>query len=165
MFTGITIAYGSQTGNAEWISSHIAHQASSRGFAASTMTLDEFVALDDKRLDDLLVFVTSTTGDGDPPDNSTKFWRWFRRAKKQDLEDFQGRKYALLGLGDTNYTNFCNSAKRLDRKLADLGCIPVCPKGLADDGTGLEIVIEPWIDNLFEILACQITNPGQSRCL
>jgi len=148
----ITIPFGSQTGNAEWIASHIAHQATTRGYSASTLTLDDFAALSDKRLDHLLVFVTSTTGDGDPPDNSTKFWRWFRRAKKTEVEEYAGRHYALLGLGDTNYSNFCNSAKRLDRKLVDLGSIPICPKGMADDGTGLEEVVEPWIDNLFEIL-------------
>jgi methionine synthase reductase len=57
-----------------------------------------------------------------------------------------------LGLGDTNYSNFNNTAIRLDRKLLDLGAKPIIPKGLADDATGLEEVVEPWIESLFDIL-------------
>jgi methionine synthase reductase len=84
-----------------------------------------------------LIVVASTTGDGDPPDNATKFMRWLRRAKKPELDAaFLGRPYAILGLGDTNYTNFCQTAKRLDRRFTELGAVPFVPKGLADDGTG-----------------------------
>ncbi|KAJ3220230.1 hypothetical protein HK099_004432 [Clydaea vesicula] len=150
-YSSISVIYGSQTGNAEWIASHIAHQATERGYSSTTSTLDEFIATN-LALTSLLIIVISTTGDGDPPDNATKFWRWFRRAKKTEVESFKGRKYALLGLGDTNYSNFCNSAKRVDRKLTDLGAEPILPKGLADDATGLEAVVEKWIDNLFQIL-------------
>ena len=31
--------------------------------------------------------------------------------------------YTVLGLGDTNYTNFCNFGKNLDEKLKSLGAI------------------------------------------
>ena len=40
------------------------------------------------------------------------------------------------GLGDTNYSNFCNTAKRLDRKFSDLGAESFLTKGFADDATG-----------------------------
>ena len=99
-----------------------------------------------------LVIVASTTGDGDPPDNATKFWRFLRKAKPEQLAGLKSKRYAILGLGDTNYSNFCNTAKRLDRKFQELGAISFMPKGLADDATGLEAVVDPWIAQLWNVL-------------
>ncbi|CAG8539786.1 3288_t:CDS:2 [Dentiscutata erythropus] len=56
-------------------------------------------------------------------------------------------------LGDTNYTNFNNTAKRLEKKLLDLSGTPFYDKGLADDALGLESVVDPWIANLWPALA------------
>ncbi|KAJ3188746.1 hypothetical protein HDU85_004460 [Gaertneriomyces sp. JEL0708] len=147
----IAVLYASQTGNAEWIAKHIHEEALARGYASTCHTLDDHA---DANLSEnkALVVVASTTGDGDPPDNATKFWRWLRRAKGKDAEVFTGKKYALLGLGDTNYSNFCNTAKRLDRKLTEMGAIPLMPKSFADDATGLEAVVDPWVDAFWQAL-------------
>lgn len=45
-------------------------------------------------------------------------------------------QFSTVGLGDTNYDNFCQTAKRLDTKLQELGASPFYPRGLADDATG-----------------------------
>lgn len=82
----------------------------------------------------VLILVTSNTGDGDPPDNSSKFWRFLRRLKQKDY--FSHSKIAVLGLGDTNYSNFNNSAIRLEKKAKDLGATVFYEKGLADDAEG-----------------------------
>ena len=37
------------------------------------------------------------------------------------LQDWPNIFYSILGLGDTNYTNFCNFGKNLDEKLHKLG--------------------------------------------
>ncbi|KAJ1553114.1 hypothetical protein HK405_008901, partial [Cladochytrium tenue] len=154
----LLVCYASQTGNAEWIARHLRDGAERRGArSARCLALDELAAEPAAAGVDadaaVLVFVASTTGDGDPPDNATKFWRWLRRAKKPELDTaFRGRKYAILGLGDTNYSNFCQHPKRLDRKLIDLGASAFMPKGLADDATGLEEVVDPWVEQLWEAL-------------
>lgn len=82
----------------------------------------------------VLIFVTSNTGDGDPPDHSLKFWRFLRRLKQPDY--FKNCKIAVLGLGDTNYTNFNNTAKRLEKKAKELGATVFHEKGLADEAEG-----------------------------
>nr|KAG5707138.1 hypothetical protein BaRGS_011849 [Batillaria attramentaria] len=56
------------------------------------------------------------------------------------------------GLGDTNYTNFCNNAKVVDRRLHELGGQRFYPSGFADEAVGLEVVVDPWIDGLFPAL-------------
>ncbi|PVD37330.1 hypothetical protein C0Q70_04329 [Pomacea canaliculata] len=57
-----------------------------------------------------------------------------------------------LSLGDTNYTNFCNNAKNIDRRLQELGAKRFYPSGFADDAVGLEVVVDPWIEGLFPAL-------------
>ncbi|CAN0356003.1 unnamed protein product, partial [Hapterophycus canaliculatus] len=49
--------------------------------------------------------VVSTTGNGDAPENSERFWRFIkRRAHPKDL--LEGLPFSVLGLGDTNYDKF-----------------------------------------------------------
>ncbi|KAF9996550.1 hypothetical protein BGZ79_009718 [Entomortierella chlamydospora] len=148
----LTVLFASQTGNAESISRNIYEQAQERGFKSSHFVLNDFAKVDwDK--ENCLVFIVSTTGDGDPPDNSTKFWRHLRKLKGVGLTK---AKYAILGLGDTNYDNFCQTAKRLDTRLQELGASPFYARGLADDATGLEETVDPWIKNLWPALAHQV---------
>lgn len=59
-------------------------------------------------------------GDGEPPDTARKFWRQLHK-KGQPSNVFGHLSYSILGLGDTNYTNFCNFGKTIDQKLQDLG--------------------------------------------
>ncbi|KAF9432517.1 hypothetical protein BGZ76_010682 [Entomortierella beljakovae] len=149
----LTVMFASQTGNAESISRNIHEQAQERGFKSSHFVLNDFAKIDwDK--EECLVFVASTTGDGDPPDNSTKFWRHLRKLKGVGLTK---AKFAVLGLGDTNYDNFCQTAKKLDTRLQELGATPFYARGLADDATGLEETVDPWIKNLWPALAHIVT--------
>ncbi|KAJ3137914.1 hypothetical protein HK101_003800 [Irineochytrium annulatum] len=150
--SSVLVLYASQTGNAESIATHIASEAGSRGYDSRCFKLDDHEKADLPRKGPI-VFIVSTTGDGDPPDNATKFWRWLRRGKKELVEEcFKGRDYTVLGLGDTNYTNFCQTAKRLDRKMVELGAKAFYPRGLADDGTGLEQVVDTWVEGLWDAL-------------
>lgn len=42
----------------------------------------------------------------------------------------------VLGLGDTNYTNFCNMGKLLNKRLQELSAHCIYETGYADDGVG-----------------------------
>ncbi|KAJ2368655.1 hypothetical protein H4S02_009106 [Coemansia sp. RSA 2611] len=161
----VAVLYASQTGTAESISHSIYEDAVKRGFNAQWHVLDDHEKFGFNQLR-TVVFVVSTTGDGDPPDNSTRFWRVLRRATKGKPDAYKHLRYAILGLGDTNYSNFCNTAQRLDRQLSEAGATAFYPKGLADDATGLDDVVEPWIENLWPALqrvaACGGDQAGQT---
>lgn len=42
----------------------------------------------------------------------------------------------MVGLGDTNYSNFCNMGNMLNKRLQELGALPIHETGYADDGVG-----------------------------
>ncbi|KAJ1913655.1 hypothetical protein IWQ60_009123 [Tieghemiomyces parasiticus] len=161
--TRVVFFFGSQTGNAESIALNLLDQAQQRGYEAECRELDQYEDRLPFTADAAYVFVVSTTGDGDPPDNATKFWRYLRRLAKKG-EDWSGTvHYALLGLGDSNYDNFCNAGRRLDEKLREVHATPFYPKGLADDATGLEETVEPWCRGLWPSLAQACTAKNTPR--
>ncbi|XP_066937907.1 methionine synthase reductase-like [Macrobrachium rosenbergii] len=144
------ILFASQTGNAKAIAENISEECEAKGLthSISCTSENEKFSLDST---DCVVFVGSTTGDGDPPDTARKFWRSINK-KDKSCSAFAHLSYTVLGLGDTNYTNFCNFGKSVDRRFQNLGAKRFYPCGWADDGTGLEVVVEPWIEGLFPAL-------------
>jgi methionine synthase reductase len=99
----------------------------------------------------IIVFITSTTGDGDPPDASLPFFRALRRHQSENKKC--SFRYCLLGLGDSNYSKFCRSTKDLDSILQSLGATRVCDTVLADDATGFVLVCSNF---QFQSLTCRV---------
>jgi equilibrative nucleoside transporter 1/2/3 len=64
-------------------------------------------------------------------------------------------RYAVLGLGDSSYAKFNYAAKKLHRRLLQLGGQPLLNIGLADDqhDLGADAVIDPWILDLWSKLS------------
>ncbi|XP_060755980.1 methionine synthase reductase [Neoarius graeffei] len=145
------ILYGSQKGQAQSIAEQLSDQAAEHGFEAEISCLSKADKYNLEKEHNPVVFVVSTTGDGEPPDTAVKF---VRRIKTKSLprDHFSHLHYALLALGDTNYTYFCNCGKTIDSRLQELGANHFYATGLADDGTGLEVVVDPWIDGLWDAL-------------
>ncbi|KAH3826136.1 hypothetical protein DPMN_128029 [Dreissena polymorpha] len=141
------LLYGSQTGQAKAIAEDIAEKAEAKGLHADIHCLSQTEKKFKIERESCVVLVISTTGDGEPPDTALKF---VRHLKKKTLKNdyLSTLNYTLLGLGDSNYTNFCNCGKTLNQRLLELSAKPFYPPGWADDAVGLEVVAEPWIENL-----------------
>jgi methionine synthase reductase len=87
--------------------------------------------------------VCSTTGNGDAPENADSFWRAIKkRTLAKDL--LTGLKFAVLGLGDSNYDKFCFMGKALDKRFCDLGASRLFEIFCADESTNLEEIVEAW---------------------
>ena len=98
----------------------------------------------------LVVCVVSTTGEGEVPDNMRLFWRFLLR-KDLPAGSLQATRHACFGLGDSTYPKFCFAAKRLHRRLEQLGSRTLTPLGLGDDqdGLGIDQALGPWLDSLW----------------
>ncbi|KAG0763704.1 hypothetical protein G6F57_007070 [Rhizopus arrhizus] len=143
------ILWGSQGGNAEWIAKNIHTEATKKGYNGQCLVMDDYeqVSLENQGV---IILICSNTGDGDFPDNSLKFWKFLRG--KKDYDYLKNTQFTVLGLGDSNYSNFNNTGKRLEKKFKSLGAAVFYEKGLADDAEGLENVVDPWIEKLWEVL-------------
>eukprot|EP00526_Cylindrotheca_closterium_P002740 CAMPEP_0113633590 /NCGR_PEP_ID=MMETSP0017_2-20120614/17482_1 /TAXON_ID=2856 /ORGANISM="Cylindrotheca closterium" /LENGTH=997 /DNA_ID=CAMNT_0000544237 /DNA_START=154 /DNA_END=3144 /DNA_ORIENTATION=- /assembly_acc=CAM_ASM_000147 len=91
-----------------------------------------------------LVVVASTTGNGDAPENCGRFVRFLKRKSNVDAQPLRNVGFAVLGLGDTNYDQFCQTGKSINKKLEELGGTRAMALACADEATGLEDVVEPW---------------------
>ena len=144
----VLIVYASQTGQAQAIAESLSDMAPSRGYTPRLCCIskaDKEFKLNELDVDEPLVLVCSTTGDGEVPESAVRAYNKLRRMDTAANRAFLGKlRYALLGLGDTNYTQFANGPKLFHKRLRELGAQCVHGPCYADDGTGLEIVVEPF---------------------
>lgn len=100
-----------------------------------------------------VVFVVSTTGQGDSPDSMKRFWRYLLK-KDLGARWLEGFRYAVFGLGDSGYQKYNFAAKKIDRRILQLGAEPIVEIGLGDDQhpSGYEGALDPWLLSLWKSL-------------
>lgn len=113
----ITLISASQTGNARRVA-----EALRDDLLAAKLNVKLVNAGDYKfkqiAAEKLLVVVTSTQGEGEPPEEAVALHKFLFSKKAPKLD---GTAFAIFGLGDTSYEFFCQSGKDFDNKLAELG--------------------------------------------
>lgn len=113
----ITLISASQTGNARRVA-----EALRDDLLAAKLNVKLVNAGDYKfkqiAAEKLLVVVTSTQGEGEPPEEAVALHKYLFSKKAPKLD---GTAFAVFGLGDTSYEFFCQSGKDFDNKLAELG--------------------------------------------
>ncbi|KAG5324523.1 NDOR1 oxidoreductase, partial [Acromyrmex heyeri] len=149
----IRVLYGSETGTAQDVAEQIWKSAKRKGLRSIVSSLNDY-DIQNLPFEQLIIFVVATTGQGDPPANMKQFWRHLLR-KTLPTTMLQNLKYGVLGLGDSSYTKFNFAAKKLNKRLMQLGGEELLPIGLADDqhNLGIDAVIDPWIKKLWEEIA------------
>ena len=125
----LEILFGSQTGTAEDISERFACMARSTGVECRVRPLNSITSIDS--LGTYVLFIVATTGDGEEPDNMRQFWRLIMR--KSLAAVLPHVHYGLIGLGDSTYPKFNFVAKKLSKRLEQLGAQSICEKVLADE--------------------------------
>lgn len=153
--TPLTILFGSQTGTAESLAKRAAKEAGRRSFAATVLDMaqTDFTKLKGEK--NVLVIV-STFGEGEPPDSAKALHGVLRdSAVAANPASLGGMKFSVCALGDTNYTQFCQSGKDFDAYLEKLGATRVAPR--VDCDVEYEEAFTKWLDGALALLP---TNAG-----
>jgi sulfite reductase (NADPH) flavoprotein alpha-component len=141
----VTILFGSQTGNSEGLARRIAKEA--RGFAASVCEMAKY-PIERLASERAVVIITSTYGDGEPPDNAKAFWEGLSGSAAPKLPEL---RFAVCALGDSNYPQFCAFGKALDAQLEKLGAARALPR--IDCDVDYEGPFKSWLEKLWPALS------------
>nr|BFF11695.1 bifunctional nitrate reductase/sulfite reductase flavoprotein subunit alpha [Microbacterium flavescens] len=120
----VTVLWGSQTGNAEEVASTCAATLTARGIPARTVSMVDMSLTDLASVRKLLV-VTSTFGDGGPPDNAADLWD---ELSSDTVPELPGLDYAVFAIGDSSYDDFCGHGRSIDARLGALGATALLPR-------------------------------------
>ncbi|KAK3944765.1 hypothetical protein QBC46DRAFT_251137 [Diplogelasinospora grovesii] len=141
----MVILYGSETGNGEEIATELGKMAERLHFQTVVDEMDSFKLTDLLRAS-MAVFVTSTTGQGDMPKNTLKFWKSLRRERLNHTNCLGAVKFTIFGLGDSSYPKFNWAARKLRARLLQLGASEAFKAGEADErhDNGIDSIYLPW---------------------
>jgi sulfite reductase (NADPH) flavoprotein alpha-component len=112
----ITIAYGTETGNAKKLATDFAARAKKKGIQAKLVGLEQY-RLNDLAKEEYFLTVISTQGDGEPPAAAKKFYDHIHRGEVK----LEKMKFGVLALGDTSYPLFCKAGEDVDQQLQKIG--------------------------------------------
>ena len=142
----VDIFYGTQTGTAENIAHELASDLKSIRISATSKCLSE-LSMETLTTLKKSVFVVSTYGEGEMPDNADVFWNELSSSTAPSLENTE---YTVLALGDTSYDDFCEAGKLLDLRLEQLGGKRMLQR--VDCDVDYEEKVSDWSQKLGKIL-------------
>ncbi|EAB2721200.1 NADPH-dependent assimilatory sulfite reductase flavoprotein subunit [Salmonella enterica] len=114
---GVTLISASQTGNARRVAEALRDDLLAANLNVTLVNAGDYKfkqIASEKRL----VIVTSTQGEGEPPEEAVALHKFLFSKKAPKLEN---TAFAVFSLGDTSYEFFCQAGKDFDNKLAELG--------------------------------------------
>ncbi|MGL4475118.1 MAG: flavodoxin [Shewanella sp.] len=112
----VNLVFGTVYGSAQAVAEELAATIEQAGIVAEIVEhqqLSSWLPV----ADNPLLIVTSTTGQGDVPDDIAP---WFQTLKR-NAPYLPGVKYAVIALGDSSYDTFCGAGKQFDELLSELG--------------------------------------------
>lgn len=138
----LTILYGSQTGNAKGVAEEYKAKLDELGVPAKIHNMADYKAKQLKN-ESHVVIVVSTHGEGEAPDDAAEFHGFVGGKKAPKLPNL---KYSVLGLGDSSYEFFCQTAKDFDQGLAKLGATSIVDR--VDCDVDYDAAATAWADSV-----------------
>ncbi|KND87868.1 NADPH-dependent diflavin oxidoreductase 1 [Tolypocladium ophioglossoides CBS 100239] len=155
----VLVLYGSETGNAQNTAEELGKLCQRLHFKSRVEELDA-VDLGALLQFQLVIFVVSTTGQGDMPHNALHFWKKLLR-KRLPPGCLAQLRYTCFGLGDSTYLKFNWAARKLVRRLEQLGASTFMEPCEADEQfpEGIDGSFVRWADDLRKHLLEQYPHP------
>eukprot|EP00002_Diphylleia_rotans_P009972 TRINITY_DN2034_c0_g1_i1.p1 TRINITY_DN2034_c0_g1~~TRINITY_DN2034_c0_g1_i1.p1 ORF type:complete len:650 (+),score=150.17 TRINITY_DN2034_c0_g1_i1:45-1994(+) len=152
-FTPMKIFFGSQTGTAEAYSKRLAQEAKTYKFKPQVIDLDAY-DFSNFAEDDIVAFVCSTYGEGEPPDNAKEFWNYIHSDLPSDI--FSKMRYFVFALGNKTYEQYNTCGRGIDSRLEQLGATRLVARGEGDDDGNLEEDFIAWKEKLWTELCAKV---------
>jgi len=156
----LLILYASDGGAAEKKAKRLANRAKARGLATTIATFDAFT-FEALKQEENVVFITSTAGQGEPPQNGRNFFKALNAAALRGDSVFTTLRFSVFGMGDSHYWPRAEDAhyynkpgKELDERLEKLGGERIADLGLGDDqdADGAETGYKVWEPKVWKAL-------------
>lgn len=142
----VLILYGTVTGNAEMLANNVAAMVRRTGRATQVRDMAHCQANVLSEASCVLI-VTSTYGDGEPPEDAAPFWRAVVHGNGLDL---RGVKFSVLALGNTTFDHFCKCGRDLDAALERHGARRFYPR--VDCDADYDASAKSWITGVLASL-------------
>jgi sulfite reductase (NADPH) flavoprotein alpha-component len=150
----LTILYGSESGNAEALAYKAKKAAAKLNCDAKVVDMGDTDLAALAKSKNLAVYI-STWGEGDPPQRAVDFYKELMSDAAPRLD---GVKYAVLALGDTAYVNFCETGKKIDARLSELGAVRIADR--IDLDLDYAKAAAAWTDALLEKFSPAVEAPS-----
>lgn len=124
----VTLLSASQTGNARRLAEQVRDDLLAHDIAVNLINAGDY-KFKQIAQEKWLVVVTSTQGEGEPPEEAVALHKYLMSKKAPKLNE---TAFAVFGLGDSSYEFFCQAGKDFDQRLADLGAERLLDRGDAD---------------------------------
>ena len=142
----LTILYASQSGNARSVAASLGTAASTHGLPHRVLSVSDYRPRDLVK-EHLLILVTSTQGEGEPPESALELYRFLHGKRAPRLE---GISYTVFGLGDSSYEHFCQAARDFDLRLEELGARRIQERVEADVNFSPEV--KAWMPGILDVV-------------
>ncbi len=142
----IIILWGSQTGTSEALGKKLSKTLAAKGHSPTLRDMAEISPADLATAEHILI-ITSTYGDGEPPDNAAALHSALHAA---DAPQLASVNFAVLALGDSNYPDFCKCGHDFHTRLTALGARPLIP--ITESDVDYDKPFANWIAQLEKAL-------------
>ena len=144
----IAILFGSESGNAEAAAGQVRDFLSKAGHDSRVIDMQDFEG--EKLIDEpLVLIVTSTYGNGDPPFNAMDLHDYIDR----DDVDLRGLRFAVCALGDSTYTYFARCGREFDEFLEARGAKRITERVDVDGHELLDVKVQEFSEAVISYLA------------
>jgi flavodoxin len=116
----VNLVFGTVYGSAQFVAETVQELLIAEGREVVLMTPDLLMGFVPPQ-DELLLIVTSTTGQGDIPDD---IGIWFE-SLRGEAPYLPKLEYGVIALGDSSYETFCHAGIRFDELFSELGATRV----------------------------------------
>ncbi|KAI0014472.1 riboflavin synthase domain-like protein [Xylariaceae sp. FL0662B] len=150
----LLVLYGSETGNSQDLAEELERLAERLYFKTWVFEMND-VELNTLLQYPLVIFVISTTGQGEVPKNAVRFWKSLLR-KRLPPDCLSLVRFTTFGLGDSSYSKYNWAVRKLHKRLEQLGAIEFFPRGEADErhDDGIDGTFLSWS---FSLRTCLLT--------